>query len=101
MTEAQLQSRIIRWLKDCGAYVVKTRPGMGTPVGCPDVLFFYGDRYGVIEVKRSLAASFRPGQQATLQRFRDWDAPAYVATPETWPVIRFQIVEQFSFDISV
>lgn len=56
--EAKLQSEIIKFLKSKGAYVVKTKPGGGTPVGCPDLIFLYEGAWGVVEVKRSPRAPF-------------------------------------------
>lgn len=93
--ERRLQTKIIRWLKAQGAYVIKTRPGMGTPVGCPDIFFVYGKRWGVIEVKSSAGAHFQPGQEATLERLRDWNPTVYVVNPENWDIIKAQLSISF------
>lgn len=86
--EAKLQSSIIRYLKSKGAYVVKTKPGMGTPVGCPDIVFLYEGAWGVIEVKASPKARFQPGQQATIQKLADWSPFVFIAHPFSWPDIK-------------
>lgn len=95
MSEAKLQSKIIKWLKDQGAYVIKTKPQPGTPVGCPDVVFMFGHKWGVIEVKASATAPFRPGQQATLHHLKSWGPFVYVAHPDNWLIIRDELASQF------
>lgn len=95
MTEAELQTQIIKWLKDRGCYVIKTRVLPGVPVGCPDIIALCGDKWLAIEVKKSAKAPFRPGQQATLQHLKKSNTFVYVAHPENWPIIRDEIVAQF------
>ena len=93
--EVKLQSKIIKWLKSQGCYVIKTKPGPGTPVGCPDIIALYGDKFVAIEVKASNNASFRPGQQETLAFLRCYNRFVYVAYPENWPIIQNEIASQF------
>lgn len=98
--EGKLQSEIISWLKSNGVYVIKTRVLPGVPVGCPDIIGLYGNRWLVIEVKASRSAKYRPGQQATLQRLREgvvdegnrW---VYTAYPENWPEIKAELAADF------
>lgn len=85
--ESKLQSKIIKFLKQKGAYVVKTKPGPGTPVGCPDILFLYEGAWGAIECKASEGARYQPGQEATLRRLQDWSPFVYTASPENWDLI--------------
>jgi Holliday junction resolvase len=93
--EAKLQSKIIRWLKDQGFYVIKTRPGPGMPVGCPDIIALYDNRWLAIEVKADIKSSFRVGQLQTLQHLKQDNRFVYVANPENWPGIRDEILAQF------
>lgn len=93
--ERKLQTKIVKWLKEQGAYVVKTKPGMGTPVGCPDIFFFFTQAWGAIEVKASETARFGPGQQETLQHLRDGNPDVYVAYPENWEFIKAQLSVAF------
>jgi hypothetical protein len=93
--ESKLQSKIIRWLKDQGAYVIKPKAGPGVPTGCPDVLFFFEERWGCIEVKASSYAAFQTGQQATLHHLRSGNPFVYIATPESWPSIKNEIIANF------
>lgn len=93
--EAKLQKTIIDWLRANGVYVVKTRVLPGVPVGCPDIIGLYKDRWLVIEVKKSSTAPFRPGQQPTLQRLKTGNRWVYVAHPDNWELVKQEIVAQF------
>lgn len=95
MTEVKLQSKIISWLKDNGCYVIKTRVLPGVPVGCPDIIALYKDRWLAIEVKADDKAKFRVGQKATLSHLRNTNKFVYVAYPKNWDSIRDEIVAQF------
>lgn len=72
MTEKKVQDTIIKLLKSKGCYVIKTHPGLGTPVGVPDIIFFKRDFYGGIECKKSKEAPWRPLQMETLGMFKKW-----------------------------
>jgi Holliday junction resolvase len=93
--ESKLQSDIAKWLKSKGAYVIKTRPGPGTPVGCPDIIFMFEGAWGAIEVKGSKTAKFQPGQKLTLQRFADWSPFVYVVYPQNWLEIKNCLTKLF------
>lgn len=97
MTENQLQKIIIKFLKDGGCYVIKTKPQPGTPVGCPDIIAL-NPRMGswaVVEVKSSDKAPFRPGQEATLDFLRRGCKFVYAANPQNWPAIRQELTDEF------
>ena len=49
--EKALQSKIIRWLKDNGAFVVKQHGGVYTEVGIPDLVCCYKGRFIAFELK--------------------------------------------------
>lgn len=93
--EAKLQKKIVKFLKERGAYVIKTRPGLGTPVGCPDIIFLFGRNWGVIEVKANEKAPFRVGQQATLNFLKGQNSYVYIACPENWPIIKQVLLSRF------
>jgi Holliday junction resolvase len=93
--EKAVQSEIIKWLKGAGCYVVKTKAGMGTPVGCPDIIFLYEGAWGVIECKAAKNSKFQPGQQSTLQRLRNWSPFCYVVYPENWPEVKAELQKSF------
>lgn len=88
--ESKLQSEITRYLKDKGCYVIKTRPGMGTPLGCPDIIFMLEGFWGAIEVKASSAASYKPLQEETIDKLADWSWAKRV-DPSNWLVVRAEL----------
>lgn len=93
--ESKLQKKIIEWLKANGVYVIKTRVLPGVPVGCPDIIGLYQDRWLAIEVKRAANAPFRTGQQATLQHLKQQNRFVYVAHPDNWETVKHEIASLF------
>jgi Holliday junction resolvase len=93
--EAKLQSKIIKWLRDQGAYVLKPRGGPGIPVGCPDIIALFGWKWLAIEVKADAKAPFRVGQEATIKHLSKGNINVYVAHPGNWPDIQRQIKDRF------
>lgn len=70
--ESQTQKRLIQYLKRKGCYVIKTKPGPGTPVGCPDVFAFLEGWWGAFEVKARANSPFQPLQKETIEKLNDW-----------------------------
>jgi Holliday junction resolvase len=98
MNERKLQTEIIGFLKAHGAYVIKTRPGMGTPAGCPDLFAFYGPLFAAIECKASAKAPYRAGQEATLAYLRRSGRGGrfvYTTYPENWQEIKADLLANF------
>ena len=93
--EAKLQKKIIDWLKANGVYIIKTRVLPGVPVGCPDIIGLYQNKWLAIEVKRASNAPFRPGQKATLEHLKKDNQFVYVAYPENWDEIKYEIAKHF------
>lgn len=93
--EGKLQSQIIKWLKMKGAYVIKTKSGPGTPVGCPDILFLFEGAWGVIEVKAARNSKYQTGQRFTLDRLSKWSPFVYTTYPENWLEIQKALLTQF------
>ena len=81
--ESQTQKRLIRYLKGKGCYVIKTRPGVGTPVGCPDVIALYEGLWAAFEVKASKRSPYRPLQKETLEKLAGWSF-AWSIHPENY-----------------
>ena len=67
MREATFQSKVVKWLKSQGCFVWKMQQNATTHTGVADLLFLFMDAYGFLEVKKSLAAPFRPGQKEFLE----------------------------------
>lgn len=93
--EQRLQSKIINWLKDCGAFVIKTQASPGVPIGSPDVIFLYRDKWGAIEVKASIKAPVRYPQKVQLERLRSYNPYVYLAYPENWDEIKDELYTLF------
>lgn len=90
MTEQQLQSNIIKWLKSKGCVVVKLQAGPGTPVGISDIVFFRESFYGFIEVKKSKTAKKQPLQQEWVDKFNDWSWARFVF-PANWEEVKAEL----------
>lgn len=93
--EKKLQAEIIKWLKSQGAYVIKPRSGPGVPVGCPDIIALYRNRWCVIEVKADEKAEMQPGQQPTLDFLGRQNTFVYKCWPEIWPIIKSLLLSDF------
>jgi hypothetical protein len=93
--ERRLESNAVIWLKSMGAWVFKLGAVPGVPTGAPDRGFFYKDKWGVIEFKRSATAPFQPGQKPTLEHLREGNQFVYVAYPENWLDIKQDLLDNF------
>lgn len=67
-SEASLQAKLIKFLKSRDCYIIKTQPGPGVPVGCPDIIFLYRGFWGGLEVKKSESAAYQPLQKLTIEK---------------------------------
>lgn len=72
MVEKRLQTKLIKFLKSKGCYVIKTRPGTGTPVGCPDVIALIEGAWLAFEVKSTEKSRFQPLQKTTIDKLDNW-----------------------------
>lgn len=90
MSEASLQGTVVKYLKAQGCYVIKTTPGPGVPVGCPDIIFFKDGFWGGLEVKASKTAPFQPLQKLTIEKLdkMSWCKAVY---PENWKTIKLEL----------
>lgn len=79
--EAEVQKRLIKFLKKKGCFVLKTKPGAGVPVGSPDIFFMLEGFWGCIECKSSKKAPYRPLQKEQLEKLGEWSY-ARTAYPE-------------------
>lgn len=70
--ERKVQERLIKYLKKKGCYVIKTKPGVGTPVGCPDILALYEGLWLAFEIKAHEKSPFSPLQKDTIRKLDDW-----------------------------
>lgn len=92
--EKKLQAEIIKWLRTSGCYVIKTKPGPGTPVGCPDIVFLH-NKWGVIECKADEKSKMQPGQPQTLEFLRGFSNHVYKVWPGNWPEVKALLQRDF------
>ncbi len=90
MREVKLQTDIIKYLKKKGCYVIKTKPGTGTPTGCPDIIFLFEGFWGAIEVKASAKAPYQPLQKETLEKLNSWSFAKSVY-PDNWDDVKSEL----------
>lgn len=90
MSESSLQSEIIKYLRSRGCYVIKTRPGAGTPDGCPDILFLIEGFWGALEIKAKHNAPYQPLQKETLDKLSNWSYARRV-DPECWWEVKLEL----------
>lgn len=93
--ESKLQSDIISWLKINKVYVIKAKAGPGTPVGCPDVIGLYQNKWLALEVKASETAAFQTGQKWTLQQLKEGNDFVFVVYPENWQTVKEELLANF------
>lgn len=93
--ESKLQSEIISWLKINQVYVIKTKAGPGTPIGCPDIIGLYEDKWVALEVKANEKASFQTGQRWTLQQMKNGNDFVFVVYPENWQLVKEELLAKF------
>lgn len=89
--ESVFQSKVIKWLKEQGCYVIKNSAVMGVPIGCPDVFFCKGKFYGFAEIKPSLKAKYQPLQKQTIQKLNEWSWCKMIC-PENWAEVQEELV---------
>lgn len=89
MTEAKLQSEIIKWLRSRKCFVMKCGGG-GVPAGTADIFFCIEGFYGFIEVKKSKTAKFQPLQPEFLDKIAKWSWSRAVY-PENWDEVRAEL----------
>lgn len=93
--EKKLQHDIIEWLRANQVYVIKTTPGSGTPVGCPDIIGLYRDKYIAIEVKAAEKSKNQPLQLRTLGLLSEHNKWVFRVWPEIWPTVKWQLQKEF------
>lgn len=89
-TEARVQERLIKYLRSKGCYVIKTKPGVGIPVGCPDIIALYEGWWGAFEVKSSMAAPYKPLQRETIELLNGWST-CWRVYPENYDEVIAQL----------
>ncbi len=90
MTEAALQTKIIKYLKDKNCYVIKTKPGPGVPMGCPDIIALSGGLWIAIEVKANANSKFQALQKDTIYELNNWSW-AKIVHNDNWLEVKAEL----------
>lgn len=88
--EGNLKKQIIKFLKAKGCKVRVNEQNATTAAAFPDLTFYYEGFYGMIEVKKSAKARWRPGQKQAIEFWDDWSWARGV-WPENWPEIKREL----------
>lgn len=84
MIEKNFQSKVVKWLKQKGCYVLTTTVHPGIPDGCPDIVaLFDGGGWAALEIKKDVRAKFQPLQKATIEKL-DKMFYSKAVYPENW-----------------
>lgn len=95
MRESEFQTKVIRYLRSLGAYVLNVPGGSQIPKGTPDLLVCYKGRFIALELKTD-TGTVMPLQEDTLETIRRADGYTRVLRPKDWE----HFVEDFKdFDI--
>lgn len=85
--ESAFEKEVVKFLKSKGCDVFKMRYA---PEGTPDRLFLKEGFWGMLEVKKSKDAPFRPLQPEKLKRYNDWSY-AKAVYPENWEETKIEL----------
>ena len=82
MRESQFQSKLIKELKQRFPGCIVMKNDAGHNQGIPDISVLFGDRYAVLECKRSEKAPHRPNQDYYVNHVNDMGGIARFIFPE-------------------
>lgn len=85
--ESAFEKEVVKFLKSKGCDVFKMRYA---PEGTPDRLFLKEGFWGMLEIKKSKNAPFRPLQPEKLAKYDDWSY-AKAVYPENWLEIQVEL----------
>lgn len=85
--ESAFEKEVVKFLKSKGCDVFKMRYA---PEGTPDRLFLKEGFWGMLEIKKSKNAPFRPLQPEKLVRYNSWSY-AKAVYPENWLEIQVEL----------
>lgn len=88
--ESNLQTKIAKWLRSKGCFVMVLTPGKGIPRGVSDVFFCYEGFYGFLEVKKAKNAKRQPGQEQFVKKMDEWSF-ARIVYPENYEEVLKEI----------
>lgn len=94
MVESKFQSNLIKELKERFKGCVVVKNDANYMQGIPDLTVFYGNRWVMLETKRSEDAPHRPNQDYYVSLFNDMSYAAFIF-PENKEVILNEVEQAF------
>lgn len=88
--ESKLQTKVARWLKSKGCFVMVIQPQAGIPTGTSDIFFCIEGFYGWLELKASEKSKYQPLQKEFIQKMDDWSW-ARAVWPENWSEVQAEL----------
>ncbi len=93
MAEASFQTKVVKWFRQKGCYVLVMSPRAGIPDGCPDVIaLFDGGGWAALELKKSAKEKFQPLQKPTIAKL-DKMYYSRAVYPENWIEVKKELAE--------
>ena len=93
MAESNFQSKVVRWLRQKGCYVLVLSAGPGIPDGMTDVLALIdGGGWVALEIKKDAKAKFQPLQKPTIAKL-DKMYYSRAVYPENWEKIKAELTQ--------
>jgi len=93
MSESNFQSKIVKWLRQKGCFVLILSAVPGVPDGMTDVLALIpGGGWAALEIKASKRSKFRPLQKQTISKL-DGMYYARAVYPENWEIIKAELTQ--------
>lgn len=91
MAEARFQSKVVKWLRQKGCFVLVISAVPGIPDGMTDVLALIpGGGWAALEIKASKTAKMRPLQAPTIKKLNDMYFARKVY-PENWDEVQAEL----------
>lgn len=90
--EGELKKKIIKYLKFKGCKVRVNKQDATTQAAFPDITFYFEGFYGMIEVKKSARAKWRPGQKEAIAFWDEWSWGRGI-WPENWEATKKELEE--------
>jgi hypothetical protein len=94
MVESKFQSILIKELKERFKGCVVVKNDANYMQGIPDLTIYYGNRWAMLETKRSEDAPHRPNQDYYVSLFNDMSYAAFIF-PENKEVILNEVEQAF------
>lgn len=72
--QAKLVAKLKNMFPDC--FITRSDPAQNQ--GVPDILILFGDKWAMLEVKRSASEQVQPNQEYYVDKFNGWSFAAFI-----------------------